>query len=159
MDVVSVQAQDHSPQRAALIANTYAQQYIALRQAADRMKIKQGEDLLIQTYNGLTPAERAGPRGTDLQQQLDKFQALASIQTGNAELSQPADVPSSPSTPKPVRNGILGLLLGVVVGLGAASYSSASTGACASRMSCRTRLTARSSARSRRAVRSPRRRG
>jgi capsular exopolysaccharide synthesis family protein len=119
-DIITVLATDHSPPLAARIANTYAQQFILLRQAADRAKIKQGEELLLENYRSLSPLERQGPRGRDIQQQLDKLQTLASIQTGNAELSQPADIPTSPSSPKPVRNGILGGLLGLLLGIGAA---------------------------------------
>jgi polysaccharide biosynthesis transport protein len=119
-NLILIHATDHSPRRAALIANTYAQQFIALRQAADRDKIRQGEQLLELNYRSLSPAERAGPRGTGIQQQLDKLQTLASIQTGNAELSQPADTPTAPSSPKPVRYGVLGALLGLLLGVGAA---------------------------------------
>jgi polysaccharide biosynthesis transport protein len=119
-DIITVRATDHSPTMAATMANTYAQQFILLRQAADRAKIKQGEELLLNNYRSLTPLERQTPRGQDLQQQLDKLQTLESIQTGNAELSQPADIPTSPSSPKPVRNGILGGVLGLIVGLLAA---------------------------------------
>jgi capsular exopolysaccharide synthesis family protein len=119
-NVVSVSARDHSPQRAATIANTYAEQYIALRQDADRAKIAQGVSLLQKDYKNLSPAARVGPVGRGLQQQLNKLQTLASVQTGNAELTQPADVPSSPSSPRPVRNGIFGGLLGLVLGIGAA---------------------------------------
>jgi len=119
-DIVEVTATDHNPGLAARIANTYAQQFIALRQAADRQKINEGEQLLLQDYQGLSPVERQGPRGTDLRGRIDKLQALASIQTGNAELTQPADVPTSPTSPKPVRNGVLGALLGLLVGVGAA---------------------------------------
>lgn len=119
-DIVQVSATDHSPTLAARIANTYAQQFIALRQAADREKINQGEQLLLQDYQQLSPVDRQGPRGQDLRDRIDKLQALASIQTGNAELTQPAEVPTSPTSPKPLRNGVLGALLGLLVGVGAA---------------------------------------
>jgi capsular exopolysaccharide synthesis family protein len=45
---------------------------------------------------------------------------LASLQTGNAELVQPAELPTSPSSPKPLRNGLIGALLGLLLGIGLA---------------------------------------
>ena len=119
-DVVSISARDQNPQQAAQIANTYARQFILLRQAADRAKLGQGEALLEQDYRRLSPAERAGPRGRGLQDQLDKLQTLASVQTGNAELTQEAVVPTTPSSPKTARNAILGGVLGLLLGIGAA---------------------------------------
>ncbi len=116
-DVVSIAATDEDPQLAADIANTYARQFISLRQTADRAKLAQGEALLEQDYQTLTPSERAGPRGRGLQQQLDKLQTLASVQTGNAELTQAAERPSSPSSPKTVRNGVAGAVLGLLLGI------------------------------------------
>ncbi|MCB0337173.1 MAG: polysaccharide biosynthesis tyrosine autokinase, partial [Bdellovibrionales bacterium] len=50
----------------------------------------------------------------------EKLGVLASLQTGNAELVQPADVPESPSSPKPIRNGILGAIVGLILGVGLA---------------------------------------
>jgi tyrosine-protein kinase len=119
-DVVSISVRDHDPEQAAQIANAYARQFILLRQAADRAKLGQGEALLEQDYRSLSPADRAGPRGRGLQQQLDKLQTLASVQTGNAELTQEAVVPTTPSSPNTVRNGILGAMLGLLLGIAAA---------------------------------------
>jgi capsular exopolysaccharide synthesis family protein len=47
---------------------------------------------------------------------------LASLQTGNAELVQPAELPTSPSSPKPMRNAILGAILGLLLGIGLAFF-------------------------------------
>ena len=43
---------------------------------------------------------------------------IAALQTGNAEFVAPATEPTSPTSPKPARNAILGALLGLVAGLG-----------------------------------------
>jgi capsular exopolysaccharide synthesis family protein len=41
---------------------------------------------------------------------------LGSVQTGNAEVVQPADLPTSPSSPQTTRNAIVGGLLGLLIG-------------------------------------------
>jgi hypothetical protein len=47
----------------------------------------------------------------------DAKQILASLQTGNAELVQRAEPPTSPSSPQPIRNAVLGAGLGLFLGI------------------------------------------
>jgi len=55
------------------------------------------------------------------QQQLDKVELSAGIrQAGGLRLLAPATVPSGPVSPKPLRNGVLGVVLGLLFGVGAA---------------------------------------
>ena len=114
-DVVKVTATDPSPAFAARLANTFAEQYIAFRRAADRKSIREAQDLVQQQIAAL-PAGATG-RAASLRRRGEQLAILAALQTGNAELVQPADPPSSPSSPKPVRNTVAGLLLGVLLGL------------------------------------------
>ena len=66
----------------------------------------------------LPPAQRYGSVGQSLQNRANQLGVLAALQTGNAEVVQPASVPRSPSSPRTKRNGILGGLLGLLLGLG-----------------------------------------
>jgi succinoglycan biosynthesis transport protein ExoP len=120
-DVVSVVATDPIPVRARNVANTYAQQYIAFRRDADRAKIREAERLVQQRLAALPPQARAGAEGRSLSERADQLRVLASLQTGNAELVQVAQTPTSPSSPKVARNlvlaGVLGLLLGIAATL------------------------------------------
>jgi receptor protein-tyrosine kinase len=68
----------------------------------------------------LSPAEAGGARGQALSRGAEKLGILASLQTGNAELVQPAGLPTSPSSPQPKRNAILGAVLGLLLGIGLA---------------------------------------
>jgi len=51
---------------------------------------------------------------------MEQLRTLASLQTGNAELVQPANRPRTPSSPKPMRAAILGLIAGLVLAIGLA---------------------------------------
>ena len=58
---------------------------------------------------------------TFYQQQLDKVELSAGIrQAGGLRLLAPAEVPAGPVSPKPLRNAVLGLALGLMLGVGAA---------------------------------------
>ncbi|HEX8101860.1 MAG TPA: polysaccharide biosynthesis tyrosine autokinase, partial [Solirubrobacteraceae bacterium] len=114
-DVVKVVAVDPSPAFAAKLANTFAEQYIDFRREADRASIREAQDLVRKQLAELPPG--ADRRAADLRRREEQLAILAALQTGNAELVQPADVPSSPSAPKPVRNTVAGLLLGLLLGI------------------------------------------
>ena len=116
-NVVAVNATDGSPAFAATLANTVARQYIVFRRDADRSKIRQAVGLVQRQLRELTPAQRAAPEGRSLREQVEQLQVLAALQTGNAELVQPASVPDSPSAPKLARNLVVALVLGIVLGL------------------------------------------
>jgi succinoglycan biosynthesis transport protein ExoP len=116
-EVVSVSATSSDPAQAQLVANTFARQFISFRAAADKSKLLQAKQLAEQTYRGLSPEEKSGVRGQALSRGAEKLGILASLQTGNAELVQPAGIPTSPSSPKPLRNTILGAILGLLLGI------------------------------------------
>ena len=70
--------------------------------------------------SALSPAQREATQGRSLRQQVDQLRVLAALQTGNAELVQKAEPPLTASSPKPVRNAILALILGLMIGIGLA---------------------------------------
>ena len=116
-NVVAVKATDPDPAFAAKLANAVAEQYIAFRRAADRSKITGALRLVKRQLDVLTPRQRAGADGRSVKQRVDQLQILASLQTGNAELVQPARVPNGPSSPRPLRNTFIALLVGLALGI------------------------------------------
>jgi capsular exopolysaccharide synthesis family protein len=119
-DVANVNAVAHDPELAARLANTFAQQFIAFRRDADRSKIASALNLVNERLKGLSGSSLTGREGTTLRQQLGQLKILAALQTGNAELVQPAMRPSVPASPRPGRNAIIGLVFGLLLGGGVA---------------------------------------
>jgi polysaccharide biosynthesis transport protein len=119
-DILAVKATDTDPRFAATLANAFAREYIVLRRDADRAKVRQALRLVEESANRLTSAERGTQRGRLLRERAEQLKTIAALQTGNAELAQPARVPSSPASPKPIRNTALGALFGLLLGLGLA---------------------------------------
>jgi polysaccharide biosynthesis transport protein len=116
-DLVTVEATDQDPRLAATIANEFAKQFIAFRRDANRAKVLKAEGLVEARLNELTPAELAGPEGEALEERRRALTIRATLQTGEAQLVQPATEPGSPSSPKKTRNVALGILLGLMLGI------------------------------------------
>ncbi len=106
--------------QAKIVANTFARQFIAFRAEADKAKLTEAKQLAEEEYSRLSPEQQAGPRGEALSSGAEKLGILASLQTGNAELVQPAELPTAPSSPKPLRNGVLAAIIGLLLGCGLA---------------------------------------
>lgn len=115
-DTASIAATTDSPERSAEIANAYGSAYIKFRREADRSQVQEAIDLAESSLEDLSPADAEGTEGAALRRQLDELKLTQALQTGGAELVQPAGAPSSPSTPKTKRNVALGLVLGLILG-------------------------------------------
>ena len=94
------------------MANTYAAEYINWRREADRAVIREAQNEIRRELD--TVAE---PGHQALIRQLQNLGVIAALQSGKAELVQTAKPPSSPSSPKPVRDGILGAMMGLILGV------------------------------------------
>lgn len=116
-DLVKVEATDPDPALAATIANEFARQFIGFRRDANRAKVLKGQSLVEARLGELTPAQLAGPEGQALEERQRELGIRATLQTGEAQLVQPATEPGAPSSPKKTRNVALGILLGIVLGI------------------------------------------
>lgn len=141
-DVIEVKATSTDPRRAAAVVNAHAKAYIDFRRkqavsdllaAGQEIQSKIGE-LETQIARATMEASgKAGP-GTTLspqrdalvqqqalfKQKLDQLQVDAALKTGGAQLVTPASVPTTPVRPKPVRNAVVALAVGLVFGVGLA---------------------------------------
>lgn len=120
-DVIDVKAETPDPQRSAAIANAYGSAFIEARQRSARKQIEDALGLATQGLAAMTPEQRAGAEGQALTARINELQTAKSLQTGGAELAQRASPPSSPTSPRPKRDGILGAILGAMLGFVLAS--------------------------------------
>lgn len=119
-DLVSVTATSPDPVQAKRVANTFARQFIDFRAGTEKAKLLEAKKLAEEELDRLSPQQEKGPRGQALSRGAEKLGILASLQTGDAELVQPATVPKAPSSPKTLRNTVIGIVLGFILGLGLA---------------------------------------
>ncbi|HKI65824.1 MAG TPA: polysaccharide biosynthesis tyrosine autokinase [Solirubrobacterales bacterium] len=120
-DTAKIIAITGSADLSAEMANAYGSAYIDFRRNADRSQVQDAIDVAESSLEKLTPAEREGKEGAALGEQLDHLKLSQALQTGGAELVQPARPPSGRSSPQPLRNVLLGFVLGALLGLGLAA--------------------------------------
>jgi len=114
-DIATVKATRASPREAAAVANAFAEGYTIYRRQTDRATVAQAEALVNQSLSTAPPAEAA--KLAESQRQLG---VLRSLQTGDAEVIARAQPDSTPVSPKPKRDALLGLVVGLLLGSGLA---------------------------------------
>ena len=119
-DLLTFTVTNHDPTLAERLAGSYARQYTIYRRRLDTAAIQAA----LQNVNvRIRQLVHAGGRRSALYTSLaDRQQTLATmeaLQTANASVIKRADHYVRVQ-PKPTRNGILGLVLGIVLGLGLA---------------------------------------
>lgn len=113
-NLIFVAADDEDPELAAAVANAVAQAFIREETQRNTAALREGLELVDEELSkpDLDPL---------LQQRLTEQKAAleAEIRRGatSLELVERAEVPTSPSSPKPARNAILGLFAALFVGI------------------------------------------
>ena len=132
-NVMAITATSEVPSRAALIANLYATAFVQYRQAVANRSLATAEAQLrsqisslgqqLSSFRGNTTSPEASAllnQQAVLKEQLAQMQVSGAVDTGDVVLVTPAQTPTSPSSPKPVQDALLGLAAGLALGLGAA---------------------------------------
>jgi capsular exopolysaccharide synthesis family protein len=128
-DVIKITASGGNARTAATAANAYANAYVDLKrqQAVDEVLAASRE---IQARIGDLQAQIDQVQGVErdaliqaqavFRQKLGEAQVGGALNTGGARIVAPAAVPSSPASPKPVRNAVWAFSFGLVLGVGIA---------------------------------------
>ncbi len=114
-NIANITATRSNPEEAAAVANAFANAYIAYGRETDRALVGQAEELVSKSLVTATPAEK--PR---LESSLRQLRVLQAIQTGNGEVIASAVPNDVAVSPKPKRDALLGLVVGLLLGCGLA---------------------------------------
>ena len=113
-DIVTITASAETAEEAALIANTFAAEVVALRREDARAKIQRVIDAIDAKLAGLPPEEALAG---ELRRRTQQLSVEKGLETGEAEVAEKALPPLDKSAPKPLRNTLVALLLGLIVGI------------------------------------------
>jgi polysaccharide biosynthesis transport protein len=125
-DLATVTAEWSTPTRAALVANAFADQIVALRQETAQAEVERAIDAVNETLRQREAggaggsAGQAGSNRAEIQSLSDRIaqlEVLKELQTGDVQVVQRATPPRERSSPKPVRYAIVAALLGLILGL------------------------------------------
>lgn len=133
-NVISLTATASTPARAAAVANAYANAFVASQQAANTSSLTAAESQLSQqiasiqsqiTSLGTGSANAAqvtalSTQEAALKDQLAQLQVSGAVNTDSVEVVTPATAPTSPSAPRPSRDAIIGVVIGLLLGIGVA---------------------------------------
>ena len=119
-DILTFSVRNTDPDLAAREATEYARQYTAYRHERDSASLEIARQAVSKRIDELTAAgQGSGPLYASLLRQEQRLQTMETLQTSNATLIQTADGAGKVS-PTPMRDALLGLFVGLVLGLGLA---------------------------------------
>ncbi len=115
--IANLSAVSTSPEVAASIANVYAAGFVKEQEEATGGFYRTALALVRKQLAELSPRQRFGTAGLELQSRAQTLTLLAGLQPRSVELAEHAVVPTQPSSPRTSRNLLIGVLLGLVLGL------------------------------------------
>jgi len=141
-DVLTLKAVSDDPDLAAQIVNTFIDVYVTNRRNASTQDLRTAQtevqrkideiqrDIVAhdnrtdgrETPTAAADRTRLTNQQTLFRDRLDELEVSASLTNGGAQVVTPAVAPDDPFEPQPVRSGILGLALGLILGLGLAIF-------------------------------------
>jgi len=119
-DLVTVSAVSPWAEEASVVANSFANQFIAYRAATDQKAVALAEKVVQKQLSTMTATDLNSNLGQLLQSRMEQLGIVQELQTGGYTVSRPAVTPGAAFSPRLVRTGILALFVGLVVGVGLA---------------------------------------
>ncbi len=119
-NIITIDAVSADPDQAATVANAFAEQFIAFRQSTNRATVAAAREMVKEQLDTLSEADAESAYGLMLKEKYESLRILESMENGGFTLVEQATPPLSPFSPQSVRNAILAVIIGLVLGLGLA---------------------------------------
>ena len=116
-NLIFVTATAGDPKRAAQIANAVAETFIEAQRAVTRQQYEQARAGLLQELARVRGQTGAAQQTQAIQQRLSELGVSLAGAGMDLQIAQRATPPSERSSPKPLRNGVIALFLGLFVGV------------------------------------------
>jgi len=115
---VSFEARSGSPRQAARIANEFALQYALVATKQERVRYGRAADSLRAEFRRRSRSSRSrnSVQRQLFEERVSRIEALEDF-ARPVETARRAEVPTSPSSPRPLRDTVLGLILGMTIGI------------------------------------------
>jgi uncharacterized protein involved in exopolysaccharide biosynthesis len=123
--VLAITARDDYPRRAAKIANAFAGRYVVARRHQAEKAYQFAAALARRRLGALDSSDRRGAQGRALRAQLRQLTTTGWLQTGAAQIVDPASTPTTPAAPRPKFAAVVGAFVGTLLGLAAAVMAGA----------------------------------
>jgi Mrp family chromosome partitioning ATPase len=117
-DILDFSVTDRDPALAVRLANAYATQYTIFRRQLDTASLDKALSDVSRRIDELDAAGQSG-YARSLVAKAQQLQTLKALENSNAVVARPADG-AGKVQPRPKRDGILGLALGLILGIGLA---------------------------------------
>lgn len=116
--IVQVSVTDENPERAAKLANAFAEQYVVYSRQQNEQQLIKGQQLIAQHIAELPPGDTTDRANLNTLSQ--KLLLLQSVAAANARVANTASTPSAPSAPKRTSTTLIALVFGLLLGVGMA---------------------------------------
>lgn len=121
-DIINVTATDGTQRGAQRIANAVARTFLILQRQADLAQLAGARAKLVDQLAALSGTASGRLEAAAIRQRLSELTVSEASAGSELQLAEEAQLPGSPSSPRPVRNGIVvffaALFIGVLLALG-----------------------------------------
>jgi capsular exopolysaccharide synthesis family protein len=116
-NLINVSATDEDPERAAAIANAVAGTFLDTQRQLERERLDAAAASIEEAIAALQGTPDAGAQVAALQQRLSDLRVQKASAGSDLQLAETAEVPTSPSSPRPVRNTILAFFASLFIAI------------------------------------------
>lgn len=118
VDLMDITATSTDPQLAADVANSFASNFIQWRQTSDQQVLAAARAPVENQINAIPVEQRNSPSYQSLVDKLNALKLAEAMQIGNLQVVKTAVASTSAVSPKPTRNGLIGLITSIFLGIG-----------------------------------------